>query len=181
MGAVTPVKNREQCDSRWTSLLCQWVWSSNATLPFHEEGTDVHVAPKQPVGCSHPGLQGERAMIGDNNSLGKFFLDGIPPAPHGLPQVEVTVDIDANGILNVSARDKNEVPCGKHTQRSWWSCLRCTRKPYGKAGLCDRRDVEEQISVPPRREHGGLLTTGTASITLDVESRSSTSLVQHLQ
>ena len=43
MGAVTPVKNREQCDSRWTSLLCQWVWSSNATLPFHEEGTDVHV------------------------------------------------------------------------------------------------------------------------------------------
>ena len=45
MGAVTPVKNREQCDSRWTSLFCQWVWSSNATLPFHEEGTDVHVAP----------------------------------------------------------------------------------------------------------------------------------------
>ena len=44
MGAVTPVKNREQCDSRWTSLLCQWVWSSNATLPFHEEGTDVHDA-----------------------------------------------------------------------------------------------------------------------------------------
>ena len=44
MGAVTPVKNREHCDSRWTSPLCQWVWSSNATLPFHEEGTDVHVA-----------------------------------------------------------------------------------------------------------------------------------------
>ena len=62
-------------------------------------------------------FKGERAMIGDNNSLGKFFLDGIPPAPH-----EVTVDIDANGILNVSARDKNEVPCGRHTQRSWWSC-----------------------------------------------------------
>ena len=77
-------------------------------------------------------FKGERAMIGDNNLLGKFFLDGIPPAPHGLPQVEVTVDIDANGILNVSARDKNEVPCGRHTQRSWWSCLRCTRKPYGR-------------------------------------------------
>ena len=44
MGAVTPVKNPEQCDSRWMSLLCQWVWSSNAPLPFHEEGTDVHDA-----------------------------------------------------------------------------------------------------------------------------------------
>ena len=69
-------------------------------------------------------------MTGDDNSLGKFYFDGIPPAPRGLPQVEVTVDIDANGILNVSARDKNEVPCGRHTPRSWWSCLRCTRKPF---------------------------------------------------
>ena len=42
-------------------------------------------------------------MVGDNKSLGKFFLDGIPPAPRGLPQVEVTLDIDANGLLNVSA------------------------------------------------------------------------------
>ena len=64
-------------------------------------------------------FKGERAMIGDNKSLGKFFLDEIPPAPRGMPQVEVTLDIDANGILNVSARDKNEVPCGRQTPRSW--------------------------------------------------------------
>ncbi len=51
-------------------------------------------------------LQGERSMAADNKSLGKFILDGIPPAPRGVPQIEVTFDIDANGILNVSAEDK---------------------------------------------------------------------------
>ncbi|MEM1426703.1 MAG: molecular chaperone DnaK, partial [Cyanobacteria bacterium P01_H01_bin.130] len=51
-------------------------------------------------------LQGERAMAEDNKSLGQFLLDGIPPAPRGLPQIEVTFEIDADGILNVSARDK---------------------------------------------------------------------------
>ena len=51
-------------------------------------------------------LQGERPMAADNKTLGKFILDGIPPAPRGVPQIEVTFDIDANGILNVSARDK---------------------------------------------------------------------------
>jgi len=51
-------------------------------------------------------VQGERKMASDNKSLGKFILDGIPPAPRGLPQIEVTFDIDANGILNVSAKDK---------------------------------------------------------------------------
>jgi molecular chaperone DnaK len=51
-------------------------------------------------------VQGERPMAGDNKSLGRFILDGIPPAPRGLPQVEVTFDIDADGILKVEARDK---------------------------------------------------------------------------
>jgi len=51
-------------------------------------------------------LQGERPMAADNKSLGKFILDGIPPAPRGIPQIEVTFDIDANGILNVTAKDK---------------------------------------------------------------------------
>jgi molecular chaperone DnaK len=50
--------------------------------------------------------QGERAMSADNKSLGRFILDGIPPAPRGTPQVEVTFDVDANGILNVTAKDK---------------------------------------------------------------------------
>jgi len=51
-------------------------------------------------------LQGERPMAADNKSLGKFILDGIPPAPRGIPQIEVTFDIDANGILKVTALDK---------------------------------------------------------------------------
>jgi molecular chaperone DnaK len=51
-------------------------------------------------------LQGERDMAGDNRTIGRFHLDGIPPAPRGVPQIEVTFDIDANGILNVSAKDK---------------------------------------------------------------------------
>jgi len=52
-------------------------------------------------------VQGERAMASDNKSLGRFILDGIPPAPRGMPQVEVTFDVDANGILNVTAKDKS--------------------------------------------------------------------------
>ena len=51
-------------------------------------------------------LQGERAMASDNKTLGRFILDGIPPAPRGVPQIEVAFDIDANGILNVKAKDK---------------------------------------------------------------------------
>jgi len=51
-------------------------------------------------------LQGERSMAKDNKTIGRFHLDGIPPSPRGMPQIEVTFDIDANGILNVSARDK---------------------------------------------------------------------------
>ena len=51
-------------------------------------------------------LQGERPMADQNRTIGRFILDGIPPAPRGVPQVEVTFDIDANGILHVSAKDK---------------------------------------------------------------------------
>ena len=51
-------------------------------------------------------LQGERSMAADNMTLGRFRLDGIPSAPRGMPQIEVTFDIDANGILNVTAKDK---------------------------------------------------------------------------
>jgi molecular chaperone DnaK len=51
-------------------------------------------------------VQGERPMASDNKSLGRFILDGVPPAPRGIPQVEVTFDVDANGILNVTAKDK---------------------------------------------------------------------------
>ncbi|MCX8025423.1 MAG: molecular chaperone DnaK [Thermanaerothrix sp.] len=65
-----------------------------STAEDNQTAVDIHV------------LQGERPMAADNISLGRFRLDGIPPAPRGVPQIEVTFDIDANGILNVSARDK---------------------------------------------------------------------------
>merc|ERR1719290_643881 len=60
-------------------------------------------------------FQGERAMTKDNHNLGKFELSGIPPAPRGVPQIEVTFDIDANGILNVSATDKSTGKANKIT------------------------------------------------------------------
>jgi molecular chaperone DnaK len=65
-----------------------------STAEDNQTAVDVHI------------LQGERTMANDNMSLGHFRLEGIPPAPRGIPQVEVTFDIDANGILNVTAKDK---------------------------------------------------------------------------
>jgi molecular chaperone DnaK len=65
-----------------------------STADDNQTAVDIHI------------LQGERTMAGDNMTLGRFRLEGIPPAPRGIPQVEVTFDIDANGILNVSAKDK---------------------------------------------------------------------------
>ena len=77
----------------------------NTTIPTAKSQTFSTAADNQTSVEIHI-VQGERAMAGDNKSLGKFILDGIPPAPRGMPQVEVTFDIDANGILNVTAKDK---------------------------------------------------------------------------
>ena len=63
-------------------------------------------------------LQGERSMAADNVKLGQFVLDGIPPAPRGIPQIEVTFNIDVNGILNVSAKDKALLFFACHPQRN---------------------------------------------------------------
>jgi molecular chaperone DnaK len=77
----------------------------NTTIPTRKSETFSTAADGQTQVEIHI-LQGEREMAGDNRSLGRFHLTGIPPAPRGVPQVEVTLDIDANGILNVSAKDK---------------------------------------------------------------------------
>lgn len=77
----------------------------NTTIPTAKAQTFSTAADNQTSVEIHI-VQGERAMAADNKSLGRFILDGIPPAPRGMPQVEVTFDIDANGILNVKAKDK---------------------------------------------------------------------------
>ena len=81
------------------------VIESNSTIPTKKSKIYSTAADNQPSVEIHI-LQGERPMAKDNRTVGRFILDGIPPAPRGMPQIEVSFDMDANGILNVSAKDK---------------------------------------------------------------------------
>ena len=81
------------------------VIESNSTIPTKKSKTYSTAADNQPSVEIHI-LQGERPMANDNRTVGRFILDGLPPAPRGVPQIDVTFDIDANGILNVYAKDK---------------------------------------------------------------------------
>jgi molecular chaperone DnaK len=85
--------------------VCTHLIERNTTIPSKKSETFSTAADNQTQVEIHV-LQGERQMAADNKSLGRFILDGIPPAPRGMPQIEVTFDIDANGIMHVSAKDK---------------------------------------------------------------------------
>ncbi len=98
---VTPLSlGLETLGSVMTKLI-----EKNTTIPTSKTQVFSTAADNQPTVEIHV-LQGERQMATDNKTLGRFMLDGIPPAPRGVPQIEVKFDIDANGILNVSAKDK---------------------------------------------------------------------------
>ncbi|GMR11235.1 MAG: molecular chaperone DnaK [Anaerolineae bacterium] len=98
---VTPLSlGVETLGSVMTTLI-----ERNTTIPIKKQETFSTAEENQTAVDIHV-LQGERSMAADNNTLGRFRLDGIPSAPRGVPQIEVTFDIDANGILNVKAKDK---------------------------------------------------------------------------
>ena len=85
--------------------VCTKIINKNTTIPTGKSQVFSTAADNQTSVEIHI-LQGEREMSADNKTLGRFILDGIPPSPRGMPQVEVTFDIDVNGILNVKAKDK---------------------------------------------------------------------------
>src|SRR5690606_855224 len=100
---VTPLSlGNETMGNVMTKLI-----EANTTIPTKKSQVFSTAADNQPSVEIHV-LQGERAMAADNNTIGRFHLDGLPPAQRGVPQIEVTFDIDANGIIKVSALDKGK-------------------------------------------------------------------------
>merc|ERR1712199_38704 len=98
---VTPLSlGIETLNGVFTKLI-----ESNTTIPTKKSEVFSTAADNQPSVDIHV-LQGERPMANDNKTIGRFQLTDIPPAPRGVPQIEVTFDIDANGIMNISAKDK---------------------------------------------------------------------------
>jgi molecular chaperone DnaK len=115
----------------------------NTTIPTKKAETFTTADDSQPAVTVHV-LQGERPMARDNRTLGRFELTGIPPAPRGVPQIEVTFDIDENGILHVSAKDK-----GTGSQQS----IRITASSGLSDGEVDRMVKEAEVHAAEDRKH----------------------------
>ncbi len=113
-------------------------------------------------------LQGERSMAADNKSLGRFILDGIPPAPRGVPQVEVTFDIDANGILNVKAKDKAS---GKEQSIKITGSTGLSKDEVEKmtkeAELHAKEDAEKKEKIEVRNQADSLIFTSEKALRED--------------
>ncbi len=121
---------------------------SNTTIPTSKKETFSTAADSQTSVEIHI-LQGERAKAQDNRTLGRFHLDGIPPAPRGVPQIEVTFDIDANGVLNVSAKDKGT---GKEQSIRIESSSGLTDEEINKMKMAAEEHAEEDKKVREKIE-----------------------------
>ncbi len=116
----------------------------NTAIPVSKSQIFSTASDSQPQVEIHV-LQGERSMAGDNVTLGKFFLDGIPPAPRGIPQIEVAFDIDVNGILNVRAKDKG-------TSREQHITIQSSRLSEDEIERMSREAEENQESDRRKKE-----------------------------
>src|SRR3990172_1869324 len=123
----------------------------NTTVPTRKSEIFTTAADSQPSVEVHV-LQGERAMAADNVSLGRFYLTGMPPAPRGVPKIEVTFDIDANGILNVSAKD---LATGKTEKLTIMAPQRMDPGQIGQAGRGAGGHAEEGRGRAGRGGQGG--------------------------